>query len=97
MSECQNKKSSLRYITLVYEDAPGKSVFIAGSFNDWKPEKKMTDKNNDGVYRCQLRLVPGEYQYKFVVDGLWCLDPVNPNFVPNEMGSLNSVLCVKAK
>lgn len=97
MKENKKNTAALRYITLVYEDAPGKNVMVAGSFNSWKPEKQLTDKNNDGIYRCQLRLVPGEYQYKFVVDGMWCLDSSNPNFVPNELGSLNSVLVVKAK
>ena len=91
------KSEPLRYITLVYEDVPGRTVMVAGSFNDWKPEKPLLDKKGDGVYRCQLRLVPGEYQYKFVVDGVWCLDSSNPNFVPNDIGSLNSVLSVRAK
>ena len=97
MMEKSKNVTGLRYIALVYEDAPGRDVRVAGSFNDWQPEKQMTDKNNDGVYRCQLRLVPGEYQYKFVVDGQWCLDGSNPNFVPNDIGSLNSVLLVKEK
>ena len=97
MSEKKEKTGALRYINLTYEDAPGRTVMVAGSFNDWQPEKKMLDKKNEGIYRCQLRLAPGEYQYKFVVDGVWCLDSANPNFVPNDIGSLNSVLSVKAK
>jgi len=86
-----------KMVTLVYEGIPGRQVFAAGSFNDWKPEKLMKDKDNNGVYRCQLRLAPGEYQYKFVVDGSWCLDAANPNFTPNEFGTLNSILTVGEK
>lgn len=97
MKENSEKTKTMRYINLVYEDVPGRTVMVAGSFNDWQPVKAMVDKKGDGVYRCQLRLAPGEYQYKFVVDGVWCLDSANPNFVPNDIGSLNSVLCVKSK
>ena len=86
-----------RIVYLVYEAAPGKKVFAAGSFNNWQPDRELKDKDHTGVYRCQLRLEPGEYQYKFVVDGNWCLDTANPNFVPNAFGSLNSLLIVKGK
>ena len=86
-----------RYIFLQFEDKIGKKVEVAGSFNDWKENKLLIDKENNGIYRCQLRLVPGVYQYKFLVDGQWCLDPANNDFVPNEFGSLNSVLKVEKK
>ncbi|MBQ7206176.1 MAG: glycogen-binding domain-containing protein [Lentisphaeria bacterium] len=88
---------ALRAVTLVYEGMPGRQVFAAGTFNGWKVDKLMKDKDNSGVYRCQLRLAPGEYQYKFVVDGNWCLDAANPNFTPNEFGTLNSILFVGEK
>ena len=91
------KDISRRAVNLIYQDAPGKAVFVAGSFNNWQPVRKLEEKNNDGVYRCRLLLEPGEYQYKFLVDGEWRSDASNPDFVPNEFGSLNSVLTVKAK
>ena len=99
-TEEKNKKSSLagrRIVNLVYEGAPGKKVFVAGSFNNWQPDKELTDRNKTGFYQCQMRLFPGEYQYKFVVDGNWCLDAENPNFVPNDFGTLNSLLIVKGQ
>lgn len=91
------QNSSRRAVNLTYLDAPGKAVFVAGSFNEWQPVRKLEDKNHDGTYRCRLLLEPGEYQYKFYVDGEWRSDASNPDFVPNEFGSLNSVLTVKAK
>lgn len=100
MEKATEKKKSVsgyRVVNLTCETAPGKKVFAAGSFNDWKPEKELVDKDHSGVYRCQLRLLPGEYQYKFVVDGNWCLDAENPNFVPNDFGTLNSLLIVREK
>ena len=93
----KEKEVSRRAVNLEYIDAPGKKVVVAGSFNDWQPDKEMKDKNGDGHYRCRLLLLPGEYQYKFLVDGEWRSDAGNKDFVPNEFGSLNSVLIVSSK
>ncbi|MBQ9787076.1 MAG: glycogen-binding domain-containing protein [Lentisphaeria bacterium] len=82
-----------RAVNLEYTDAPGKAVSVAGSFSGWQ-SKAMSDKNGDGTYRCRLLLAPGVYQYKFLVDGEWRSDSKNPDFVPNEYGSLNSVLTI---
>lgn len=91
------EKNSRRAVVLYYKDAPGKNVCVAGDFNGWQPGRKLEDRKGDGTYRGRLLLAPGEYQYKFLVDGEWRSDPENPNFVPNEFGSLNSVLIVKEK
>ena len=75
---------------------PGKSVSVAGNFNDWDPDARpMTDKNNNGIYTCAILLKPGSYEYKFVIDGVWCVDTGNPHFTPNDLGTLNSVLIVE--
>ena len=87
------KPARRRMVGLEYRDVVGRSVAVAGSFSDWSP-RTMKDKDNSGVYRCRLLLEPGEYQYKFLVDGQWRTDSSNPDFVPNEYGSLNSVLVV---
>ena len=47
------------------------------------------------VYSTSLRLEPGKYEYKFVVDGTWCADPECLDCVPNDQGTLNSVIVVK--
>ena len=71
-------------------------VYLAGSFNNWDPAgKKMLEKKGDGVYTVAVKLVPGTYQYKFVIDGTWCADPENRDFVQNDHGTLNSVITVK--
>ena len=92
----QVKKQGRRMVCFEYHDAVGKSVAVTGSFSDWRP-KAMKDQNGDGIYRCRLLLVPGVYQYKFVADGQWRTDSLNPDFVPNEYGSLNSVLTVEKR
>ena len=82
-------------VTVVFslEMPPGRTVGVAGSFNDWDPATTpMKYDPKEHVYRGSITLGPGEYEYKFVVDGEWFLDESNPNFYPNDFGTLNSVL-----
>jgi 1,4-alpha-glucan branching enzyme len=75
--------------------APGATVFLAGSFNDWNPAAKpMTDKAGIGVFSATYLLAPGDYEYKFVINGEWMVDPANPNFQVNALGTLNSIVRV---
>lgn len=53
------------------------NVSIVGDFNHWNPEADLLRRGADGVYRLRLRLVPGSYLYRIVVDGKWVLDPFN--------------------
>jgi hypothetical protein len=57
----------------------------------------MNDRKKCGSYTCRLLLEPGEYQYKFVVNGEWRLDGNNCCFAPNGFGELNSVIKVEPK
>lgn len=69
-----------------------KSVTVTGAFNNWDPQANPLRKGKEGVWKTNLRLQPGTYQYKFVLDGEeWREDPLNPNKVPNPHGSFNSV------
>lgn len=84
-----------RKVLFQLESASGRSAAVAGSFNDWDPAlAPMTYDPETKVYSAVVELVPGEYEYKFVVDGEWILDEANPGFYPNDFGTLNSVLVV---
>ena len=81
-------------VTFTVNADKGKEVYLAGSFNEWSTTaKKMAYKA--GVYSATVQLAPGEYQYKFVIDGTWCADPENVNAVKNDQGTFNSVITVK--
>lgn len=72
---------------------PGQTVAVAGNFNNWDPRAKpLTYKN--GEYSGILMLPKGRYEYKFIIDGSWCIDPDCLEWTTNEMGSLNSVRTV---
>jgi 1,4-alpha-glucan branching enzyme len=70
---------------------PESEVYVAGTFNDWDPKATPLHRHN-GTHRGSLRLPPGRHEYKFVINGVWCADPECPGWVPNEYGSLNSVI-----
>lgn len=74
---------------------PGNQVFVAGTFNDWNPTANPL-KDNPGSGHCKAILVipSGRHEYKFVVNGVWTVDPKCEDWVLNTCGSLNSVLHV---
>ncbi len=89
-------KPVAKAVTFTVHAEKGKAVYVAGEFNKWDPTaKKMAYKAKNGVYEATIKLVPGEYQYKFVIDGTWCADPENVNSVQNDQGTFNSVVTVK--
>ena len=74
---------------------PGKQVFVAGTFNNWNPTANpLKDNPGSGHCKATLRIPAGTHEYKFVVNGIWIVDPKCANWTPNGYGSLNSVLHV---
>lgn len=90
------EKVALHRVTFTYRAEPGSTVSVAGDFNEWDPAAKvLEDKEGTGLYKAIVRLAPGTYEYKFVVNGTWCVDPDCKDWVQNAMGTLNSVLRVE--
>ena len=52
-------------------------VYVAGSFNRWEDGKIRMKKTADG-WAIPIILPAGNYDYQFIVDGDWILDPANP-------------------
>lgn len=71
-----------------------KSVAVAGSFNEWKPEKTPLISFGNGRWKGDLNVKPGRHEYLFVVDGQWLPDPNAKESVANPFGGTNSVLIV---
>lgn len=59
---------------------PVESVHVAGSFNDWQETQyPLEGPDEEGIYTTSLELEPGQYEYKYVLDGkIWKGDPGNP-------------------
>ena len=72
------------------------SVQIAGDFNNWQPEHASMNKVGDtGVWQTEMKLDPGRYRYRLVVDGQWQQDPYNEMTELNPFGGFNSVIEIK--
>jgi hypothetical protein len=71
-----------------------RKVMLAGDFNDWNPVEILMNKTESG-WTIPYILGPGNYQYKFVVDGKWITDPANPNVIDDGKGNLNSFIVVE--
>jgi 1,4-alpha-glucan branching enzyme len=79
-------------VTFVYNQRPeAKSVYLAGTFNDWSPKSKRMVRSKDGSFRARMKLEPGTYEYKFIVDGEWQAD-ADTATVQNEHGTANNVI-----
>jgi hypothetical protein len=78
--------------------ARGKKIYLAGNFNDWKPDNSqyvMTD-DGSGTFTITVKLPPGTYQYKYVIDGTtWITDPYSPGEAPDGFGGRNGKFDVK--
>ena len=85
------KKGTVRFS--VRPNGGVKKVHLAGSFNDWKPVAMR--KQKDGSYVCLATISPGTYEYKFIVDGEWMVDPDNGAWALNPYGAMNSVAKVE--
>ncbi|XP_022244742.1 5'-AMP-activated protein kinase subunit beta-1-like [Limulus polyphemus] len=72
-------------------DGGGKEVYISGTFSGWEPIKMI---NSYGDHMLILNLEEGEHQYKYLVDGQWQHDTVEP-VCDNGMGSKNNVIRVR--
>jgi len=82
-------------VTFIFNSNPGaKNVYLVGDFNQWDPKSKRMMKNKDGSFQTNVRLSAGEYQYKFIADGVWLSDPDAQRQVMNPYGTLNSVITV---
>ena len=84
-------------ILFEYFDPSAKIVTVAGDFNQWSPTARPLKRDAGGLWKVKIRLGPGSYQYKFVVNGeRWEEDPLNLHRTLNAHGSFNSIRNVGA-
>ena len=90
-----NHESQACAVPLEYANLDAREVHVAGTFNDWNPSATPMTRHRDGKWSTVLLLLPGHYEYRFVVDGHWLNDPLAEMFVANPYSGLNCVLEVK--
>jgi 1,4-alpha-glucan branching enzyme len=72
-----------------------RKVQLVGSFSNWEAAPVEMTRAPDGTWTAEIRLEPGQYEYRFLVDGSWADDPGSSR-VPNPYGSQNNVCTVVA-
>jgi len=77
-----------------YLNVPGaQSVKLAGDFNDWCPQDMQ--EREHGTWVASVSTTAGTHLYKFVVDGVWIIDPDNPQSERDDDGNVNAVRYVE--
>ncbi|CAI4221542.1 unnamed protein product [Auanema sp. JU1783] len=66
-------------------------VYISGSWDNWKQRIPLVKSTND--FSTILELVPGQHEYKFMVDSKWVIDDQSPK-LNNGLGGENNCIIV---
>ncbi len=93
------KKSARKdgFLSVTFELPPVEAsrAALCGDFNDWAHDANPMRQRKDGVFATTLRLAPGEYRFRYLVDGeRWMNDWNADRYDHNEFGSENSVVIV---
>ncbi len=71
-----------------------KAVSLVGEMNGWDPKATPLARDGSGTWKVRVPLEPGQWLYKFFVDGRWLPDPENPLSSPNGLGGRHSWVVV---
>jgi S-formylglutathione hydrolase FrmB len=81
-------------VTFALAAPQARQVFLAGEMTGWDEHKQAMVRGADGVWRLRLELAPGQWLYKFVVDGQWMHDPATPEHDADGRGGQHSFVFV---
>lgn len=79
-------------------DGKDRQIYLAANFNNWNPSDPkflLKDDDGDGIWSITVKLAPGTYQYKYVVEGKWTQDTYAPSETADGFGGRNSQFDVK--
>ncbi len=94
-STLMEKKAKSSKESFSYSAPKATSVELAGNFTEWDKHPIKMRKLKDGTWKAEIALPPGEYEYRFLVDGQWRDDETCPVRRPNAFGGQNCVREVK--
>lgn len=87
------RKAEEKKVSFSIEASDATNIMLVGDFNNWDPTSTPLRRNRkENLWKGDLMLRPGRYEYKFVINGNWTTDPRNNNRVWNSFGSENSVI-----
>jgi len=89
------EKITKKRITFQYDDPNAREVYLVGTFNGWNNSANPMKKSRAGVWSTVVNLVPGTYEYLFLVDGEFTEDPNARFSEPNKFEGSNSKIIVE--
>lgn len=70
-----------------------RKVHVAGDFNNWSRTATPLERNGTlGVWQACVKVAPGRYRYRLLVDGNWASDQYNTYVESNPFGEINNVV-----
>lgn len=81
-------------VTFTLAAPQAREVWLAGEMTGWGDHKRAMTRREDGVWRVTLDLAPGQWLYKFIVDGRWVHDPATPDHDADGRGGQHSFVFV---
>lgn len=90
LNAAENALHLLRTTCIVWPNS-AKEVLLAGSFDGWTNQRRM-EQSSSGFFSLHLKLYPGRYEIKFIVDGVWKIDPLRP--IVHDNGYENNLLII---
>ena len=81
----------LRRIRFQLKAPTAGSVKLAADFTAWDTLPMEMKRTRDGQWRATVPLTPGEYAYRYIVDGRWYDDPTADRVEANPFGTLNAI------
>jgi hypothetical protein len=82
-------------VTFVFMAPAARTVAVAGDFDNWDRTLLPMRRDASGLWRLDVPLAPGRYQYAFVVDGRrFVADPAAPPALGDDFGQPTSVVTV---
>ena len=89
MAKDLSKKETFQLI-----EPNAEEVYLVGDFTDWQQSPILLKRQGDGIWKTTVPLQPGNYQYRFLVDGEWRDDAKCSSRAPNPFGGQNCVRTV---
>jgi 1,4-alpha-glucan branching enzyme len=71
------------------------NVYVAGEFNGWDTQSLPMKKDKKGIWKANVKLPPGRYEYKLFADNAWVENLPDSEAVFNSFGTRNLVISAK--
>jgi len=97
--ECEEEKETpkraQKNVKFAFFAPEAMEVHLAGDFNFWSNQSLPMKKDRKGVWKTEIKLPPGCYEYKYFADSAWIENIPDAEPISNLFGTQNFVISVK--